>query len=872
VLQSDSAAIPVVGPEPEPDRADARGVLERLVPLVAALLLAGAVWILHRELAHYRYREIREAIAAVPLDAVAAAVALTCASFVALMTYDFLALRYAGCALPLRKTAFTSFVAFAFSQMLGFSLLTGGAVRYRLYSTWGLSPTAITRVVAFSTATFWLGVLSVGGLALLTGPAVRAPVVLPGNVSTGLFGALLALGAATYVALTVLKKGAIRVGRWDFPLPRPGLAAAQLVAGTADWCLAASVLYVLLVPVAHVPFPTFVAIYVVANVIGLVSYVPGGLGVFESLVVLMLKPYAPAAPVIAALLAYRAVYYLLPFSMAVLALGAYELRHRQAIVTAVGRTVGEWTAVLAPRVLAGATFVAGAILLVSGATPGVGSRLRWLSHALPLPLIEFSHFSGSLLGLGLLFLAWGLQRRLDVAYHLTLAFLGAGIVASLLKGLDYEEAFILGVMLAALAPARRHFYRKASFTSEPFSIGWTAAVVVVLAVAILLGLFSYKHVAYRGDIWWRFTLHGDAPRFLRASVSVLVAAGAFAVYRLLRPAPPEPPATGAAELARAEAVIARSSSAQANLVFLGDKSLLFSQDGAAFIQYAMARRTWVALGDPVGPEERHAELTWEFRELVDRHGGHPVFYQVAGSTLPLYLDLGLIPLKLGEEARVPLGEFSLEGGTRKGLRRVQHAVEKDGCTFALIGAADVPGVLPELRVVSDAWLGLKRTREKGFSLGRFVPEYLLRFPVAVVRRQGMTIAFANVLPSGDRAEITVDLMRYRNDAPDGVMEYLLIEMMRWGKAEGYREFNLGMAPLSGLENRALAPLWNRVSALAFRHGEQFYNFQGLRKFKEKFHPAWSPRYLASPGGFALPRILADVAALISGGLRGVVTK
>ena len=104
------------------------------------------------------------------------------------------------------------------------------------------------------------------------------------------------------------------------------------------------------------------------------------------------------------------------------------------------------------------------------------------------------------------------------------------------------------------------------------------------------------------------------------------------------------------------------------------------------------------------------------------------------------------------------------------------------------------------------------------------------------------------------------------------MEYLFVCMMLWGKEQGYRWFNLGMAPFSGLENRALAPLWNRLGAFVFRYGEHFYNFQGLRQYKEKFDPQWRPRYLASPGGLALPQIFANLATLISGGVKGVVAK
>jgi phosphatidylglycerol lysyltransferase len=249
-----------------------------------------------------------------------------------------------------------------------------------------------------------------------------------------------------------------------------------------------------------------------------------------------------------------------------------------------------------------------------------------------------------------------------------------------------------------------------------------------------------------------------------------------------------------------------------------------------------------------------------------------VFYQVHRDQLHLYLDVGLSLMKLGEEGRVPLERFTLEGGGRKGLRYLHRRVEKEGIRFELIAIESVPGVLDELAAISDAWLADKRTREKGFSLGAFTREYVARFPIAVARRDGRIVAFANVWRGAEREELSVDLMRHLPDAPHGVMDFLFIELMQWGKREGYRWFNLGMAPLSGLENRALAPLWNRLGAFVFRHGEHFYNFQGLREYKEKFDPVWEPTYLASPGGFALPRILADIASLIAGGLKGVVAK
>jgi phosphatidylglycerol lysyltransferase len=516
--------------------------------------------------------------------------------------------------------------------------------------------------------------------------------------------------------------------------------------------------------------------------------------------------------------------------------------------------------------------VGGAILLLSGATPAVKGRLAWLHDFLPLPIVEVSHFLGSLAGVALLVLARGLQRRLDVAYHLTLAVLAAGAVFSLLKGADYEEAGILTAMLVALLPSRRYFYRKASLLQESFSLTWLVSIAAVVFASLWLGFFAYKHVEYTSELWWRFALFGDAPRFLRASVGVVVVLLGVSLARLLRAAPAPSPRSSGDAVAEVATIVAASEDAAANLAFLGDKSFLISASGHSFVMYATSGRSWVAMGDPMGREEEGAELVWEFRELSDRHGGWTVFYEVGRKNLHLYLELGLMLLKLGEEARVPLADFTLEGGGRKGLRYQLRKLEKEGASFEVAPSERVPALLPELRAISDRWLQGKRAREKGFSLGRFDEAYLRHFPVALVRDRGRLVAFANIWASAAKHELSVDLMRHLPDAPAGVMDYLFTSLLLWGKAEGYASFSLGMAPFAGLPARQLAPLWSRLGALVFRHGEHFYNFQGLRAYKNKFDPEWSPRYLASPGGLALPAVLSNVAALVSGSVMGALRK
>ncbi len=675
-----------------------------------------------------------------------------------------------------------------------------------------------------------------------------------------------------YVLAVSFRKKPLIFRNWELRLPSVRLAWAQLLVGSIDWALAGCVLFVLLPEQAGFSFLQFLGIYLLAQVAALISHVPGGLGVFESMILLS-APDIPADALISSMLVYRGIYYLLPLAAAALLMGGNELLEKKSLVKKAARHVDRWWGVMIPNLLAATTLVSGAVLLFSGATPTLPGRLHWLYEILPLPVIELSHFLGSLIGICLLLLARGLQRRIDAAYVLTVVFLGVGSVLSLLKGLDYEEAALLGLILVALLPCRRHFYRRASLFHDSLGVGWTMTIVLVLASSIWLGIFAYKHVDYSNELWWQFALDDNAPRFLRAAVGSSVLLLVLTMTRLLGPAPKDPDRPGREELDQVRKIIGKSPVTIPNLALLGDKILLLDEQHSGFVMYGIAGRAWVALGNPVGSPAVAQELAWKYRELVERHGGLTVFYEVDTTMLHVYLDMGLTLFKLGENASVPLAEFSLEGSERKSLRYTHRKFTKEGCLLEVLPAKSVRELLPELRRISDDWLQDKNTREKGFSLGCFDEEYLLNFPVAVVKQQGKIVAFANLWLAADKQELSLDLMRFGSQAPHGIMEYLFISLMLWGKEQGYHSMDIGMAPLSGLESRSFAPLWNRVGAMVFQHGEHFYNFEGLRDYKKKFNPLWEPRYLVCPGGFlTLPYVLIRTAALISGGIKGVIAK
>jgi phosphatidylglycerol lysyltransferase len=845
--------------------------LGQVVPAILGLVLfLAALTVLRAELRAVTWHELIADVFSTSPRRLGLALGLTIVNYGVLTGYDFLALAYVGRRLSWWRVAVASFLAYAIANTVGFALLSGASVRYRFYTRWGVTSEELTRIVFSYSVTFWLGLLVLGGVSLVVNP-LPAMHGLPAHGVGVAVGCLLVLTSGAYLAATFVRRAPIRVRRFELSLPSPRFALAQLIISTLDWMLAGAVLYVLLPP-SQLSFAVFLGAFLSAVLIGLVSHVPGGMGVFEGVMVVLLRPYLASGQLLPALVTYRAVYYLLPITIALVGLVADEVHQRRGQVVRLSATLGELTEQLMPRVLSLFTFLGGLVLLVSGATPAAPERLSALARILPLGVIEVSHFTGSVVGAVLLVLSHGLSRRLDAAYFLAVAAISIGIGASLLKGADFEEAAILALLLLVLWRARPAFDRRASFFETRFTPRWIMAVAGAVSASVWLGLFAFKHVDYSTDLWWRFESRAEAPRFLRASVGAATALLLVALARLVRTAPHEVVEPEAADLESARAIIAAHSSAAANLVYLRDKAVLFDADRTGFVMYGVQGRTWVALGDPVGPVERVADLIRLFIERCDDFAGVPVFYEVSKDYLHHYADFGLAFVKLGEEAQVDLAAFTLEGGRASKFRQVVRRLEKDGGTFRVIPSGEVAAVSEQLREVSDNWLNAKSAAEKGFSLGFFDADYVSRFPVAVVEWHGRIVAFANLWLDQDKTHLSLDLMRYHHDAPRDVMEALMVHVMHWGKQDGYRWFTLGMAPLSGFETSSVATLWNRVGAFMYQHGESFYNFQGLRAYKEKFNPVWQPRYLAYPGGMRLPRILADVSALIAGGYRNIFRK
>jgi len=835
-------------------------------PLATLLVFGAVVLVLHHQLARLHVKSVLHHLHAIPRAQVLAALGFTALSYWLLTTYEVLALRYLRRAIPYTRILFTSFIAYSFGHTLGFAAFTGAAIRFRLYATACVTAIDVATISAFCSLSLGIGLATVAGLSLLLAPAHAARVLHLYHTWSLLVGALLLAAVIAYALWACLARGKLEIRGWALRAPGAAIGLAQIGLSVMDLSLSSAVLWSLLPQQTHIGFVTFIGVYAAAVIAGIASHVPGGVGVFEA-VMLFALPGVPADALLGSLLAYRGVYYLVPLLFATLLFGSKELSARRSALARAQQLASLYIAPVVPQIAGALTFLAGALLLFSGATPALDERLEFLDQFLPLAVLEVSHLGASLVGLVLLVLSRALFRRVQAAYYISAWLLVAGMFASLLKGLDFEEAILLALVLGVLMLGHRAFYRPTAVLSERFTPVWVVSIAGVIVMAVWIGIVSHRHVSYSDQLWWTFALYGDAPRMLRASLAVIVLGSAYVLLNMLRPARPQPAVAGPGELARARALIALADVTLANAALTGDKRLLFSDGGDAFVMYQIAGHSWIALGDPVGSQQGAEELVWRLREISDHHGGETVFYQVGPERLALYVDLGLAALKIGEEARVPLAGFSLEGAARAELRQSHRRAQRDGATFEVVTPEAIEPLLPVLQRISTAWLTSKSTSEKRFSVGAFSPQYLRQFPLAVVRCGGAPAAFANLWTTETRAELSVDLMRFGPEAPRSAMDYLFVELMQWGREAGFRSFNLGMAPLSGLETHPLAPAWHRVGNFIFRHGEHFYNFEGLRRYKAKFDPQWEPRYLVARGGIALPRVLIDVSVLIAGGMK-----
>lgn len=847
----------------------------RIRVIISLIIFTVSLFLLYNLEQDYQLNDIFLEIKQFAPSKILLAVLLTLVSYLLLTLYDYLAIRELKSPLSYQQVAPVSFLAFTFSNTIGFSLLTGTSIRYKFYSELGLSGNNITQVVLACSVTFFLGLFFICGLALINFPAEQlSDLPLPTWFFSlnRVIGILMLLGVISYFVFSLIWKRSIHFRGFELAPPIFSLSLKQFLVSSIDWIVVGTLFYSLLPEVDGLSYLQVLSIFFVANAIGVLAHVPGGIGVFETVVTVTLSQYLPAEQILSSVIIYRLMYYIVPFILALMYFVATLVLTNKDKFSKLNVNL-QIVRQLLPPLLSISVFGVGLVLLLSVVNPSIIHKYHWLGEIVPLPIVELSSLILSASAILLLLLSHGLFKRYQKAFELTQKLLLVAMVFIVLKGAQWQISLALGLIYLLMLPCEQIFYRQGSIVGIKYSFGWALSLAAALFLMMWVLFFAYQDVDYDHSLWFTFSQDSHVSRALRGGAVALVILLIFAFRYVLAMRRPQTRLLDEHTLSCAMDIVANAPSSHGFLALVQDKSLLFNEDNDAFLMYARAGHCWVVMGDPIGNPDKFDDLLWQFRELCDAYDGWPVFYQVTQKYLPHFLEQGLSLYKLGEEAIVPLAEFDLQSSKYRSLRQSHAKALREGLRFKIIEASEVKALLPTLEVISSSWLKAKQGREKGFSVGYFSAAYLCATPMALVYLNDELVAFSNVWASAAKIEFSVDLMRYQPSlSGSNIMDFLFTELLQWGKQQGYQLFNLGMAPMSGLTDRALVPFWTKLAKTVYKKGNKFYNFQGLRRYKDKFNPRWEAKYLICYGGLSLPVVVGSLVTLTSRGTTGVFKK
>ncbi len=625
--------------------------LRHLPAILGVALLGGAIWVVQNEFQNLKLADIQAALAAIPPVQLWIGVGWTFAAYALLTVYDRMATIYAGRPVSYGRAAFASFCAYTLAHNLGFAAVSGAAVRYRLYAQWGLTPLQIGKVVAFCSLTFILAGLVLGGLVLLLEPHVlpvlgkRLPHWMLQAMAIGLL-----LMAAAYVVLSGAI-GRVRAFGHDVDLPTLRMALTQTVLATVDMVVTAAILHALLPPIPGLPFIGFVGIYVVAYIAGLAANIPGGIGVFDTAILLGLSPYLEPSVIVGGIVVFRLYYYVVPLFLAgALFAGNEVLLRGRGVLAGTARlsgvqTIARWSQPdFAVATVVGAVALCGALLLGMGAVDALGDY-SWIAPAWRLPpwmdavFNPAGAFIPSLIGAALVVLSIALTRRVTLAWGLTIALL---LLAAAITAVRGEHFWIPGVLLAAaalLAPFRRLFYRHARLLSGGLDASRAMAPLLLAGSVLMLASFEPRLTLLARESWWQLVLSPELPNVVRVSVLLAVLISLVAIWGLVRPGRVIAAPWDAQAQDRYRALGGSSAPALAD-------GLLWGEAGRAAIPFRRMDGVLLGFGDPAGAASDRVSAIWRLRDLALQEGMHPAVWRAGRSLLPVYGDIGLAALPL----------------------------------------------------------------------------------------------------------------------------------------------------------------------------------------------------------------------------------
>ncbi|MFT8864113.1 MAG: bifunctional lysylphosphatidylglycerol flippase/synthetase MprF [Lacticaseibacillus paracasei] len=593
---------------------------------------------------------------------------------------------------------------------------------------------------------------------------------------------------------------------------------------------------------APIPLSSVLPLFMVANVIGVISMVPGGLGSFDVLMIVELGQLGlDSSAAVVWLLFYRLFYYVIPFLI-----GA-GLFAQDA-----GKRLNAYLEGLPVQLIRKAAFgflvvflyFSGIMLLLRGVAPDLAFQNTLYQRLYPYTFLFLDRVTNVIVAFLILGFGRGIASRVKRAYWPTVIVLIVAMVASLREDNHLRFIVFLILVVIALILTRREL------TRDRLALSWGNKLIdgVVFGLTFIFYAFAvfynapaihHRHVP---DVF----LFPSERMFFTTLIGVMLAAlTVYLIFRYL--SAPTKSLADPYDEARLKAVVAKFGGNEvSHLGLMRDKSLHFYQvDGEDRVFFLFKKKAdkLIVMGEPVGDETQIPAAIADFMKQADDQDMSLVFYEINESLTMKLHEFGFDFMKFGEEGYVDVTTFTLAGTKRKGERALMHKFEREGYSVELLKPPFDDALLDDLQTVSDSWLDGRS--EKGFSLGFFDRHYLNQAPIAVVRApDGKIVAFATDMPTGNNEVTSIDLMRSSADAPSGIMDEVFIHLFELAKDRGFKYFNMGMAPLANVGTSSYSFIEEKIAHLVYEYGYRFYGFQGLRSYKNKYVTEWVPKYVA----------------------------
>lgn len=593
-----------------------------------------------------------------------------------------------------------------------------------------------------------------------------------------------------------------------------------------------------------------VAIFTIANLTGLASFIPGGLG---SMDIVAITAFASIGIdkelVLTWLLLYRIFYYLIPFALGLVLfikdLGAIFDEKNDQLPSKVIKSIGL-------DVLSFMLYILGIFMIFSIVAPDEILDIELLKGLNRLDANLIYQFPSLVFGVAFIILGRANKLKVERARKATLLYLILALIYSIATNFGIIEIIYILICLAINIFSREIHYRKQLIYSlENITID-LMIFIATSAVTVVLTTFNYY---FASENKYDFLIIPFEESFLEIAIIILVL---FALtYPLLSYLRANRVKLG--ESLDREKVLnlikKYDCDPETSLALVGDKDIYYyyreekdqldqlTRVPSAAISIYTLKSKIIVMGNAFGDPEDIPKLIEKFIKEADEYCYNPVFYEIEEKQTIKLHDYGYNFIKFGETAAVPIENFNLEGRKHKSNRNVMSRFAKNEVEFEIIKPPHSQETLNELKKVSDIWLGGRK--EKGFSLGYFRKDYLEICEIAVAKVEGQIIAFANIMPNSEKTWATVDLMRYdREKSPNGVMDFLFLNLFIYESQNGRKYFAMGMSPLSNVGINANSFTEEKLAYLIYKFGYRFYSFEGLRAYKEKFFPIWTPVYLS----------------------------